>query len=157
MMSSRARILAITGATVLIAGGGLVAWLTLGSGGHGPARVVQVALPSLGAAPATPDPLRVKPKRQPFSTTAPKGTGLGAPDHFTGKAGQTMVSLHWRPVATAAGYVVYRDGKSIGETTGTSFDDTRLPPGTPHVWTVTAVDAHNTQGDPSSPLSLTPR
>ena len=153
-MSRAQRISAAVVAAGLLAGGLLTAWLLAGPERHGPARVIQVTPPPLYSPARTPNPpaARVK-KRVPFSTGVPHGAGLGAPDHLTGSRHQISVSLRWRPVAKAVGYVVYRDGTSVGQTTGTSFDDTRLQKDVAHTWTVAAIDRRNTPGDLSAPLT----
>ncbi|MCW2888658.1 MAG: hypothetical protein QOE54_2938 [Streptosporangiaceae bacterium] len=152
-MSRVQRISAAVAAAGLLAGGVLTAWLLTGREGHPPARVVQVSAPPLYSPPRTPNPLAVRVKKGPYSTSSPSGTGLAAPDHLAGRRGLVSISLRWRPVRRAAGYIVYRDGKSVGQTTGTSFDDTRLQKGVPHTWTVAAVDRANKPGDLSAPLT----
>jgi hypothetical protein len=138
----------------LVATVGLAVWLIFGTGGqHAPPKVIRVAPPPLQATVPTPDPVTGARTKVPLSTAAPRGAGLGAPDHLAGRSWPTSVTLTWRPVARALGYEIYRDGREIGRTTGLSFEDTGLRPGVTHSWTVAAIDAANALGDPS--LSFT--
>src|SRR5262245_6762433 len=115
----------------LAAVAGLTVLLTTGhSPGH--AKVIKAAEPPVPVS-AIPSPhpgkrLRKVTKRTsgPLSTTAPRGTGLGAPDHLIGRPRFGTVTLQWYAVAHAAGYVIYRDGQNVGQTTGLIFDDTGL-------------------------------
>lgn len=133
---------------------GLVAWLVFGTGGRqAPPKVIRVAPPLLQASAPTPDPVTGKRTQVPLSTTAPRGAGLGAPDHLAGRPWPVSVMLSWRPVAKALGYEIYRDGREVGRTTGLSFEDTGLRPGVTHTWTVAAIDAANRLGDPSLPFT----
>lgn len=62
--------------------------------------------------------------------------------------GQTasVVSLGWQPVANAAEYFVYRDGRFVGAATAASlsFTDVRLSPNTTYIYDVYAHLGHNT-------------
>ncbi len=134
-----------------VAGGAV--WLTSGHG-HGPVRVVRAAEPPVRSS-TRPSPHPGKrthaAAKGPLSTTAPHGAGLGAPDHLTGQPRYGTVTLRWYAVSRAAGYVIFRDGQDVGQTTGLLFDDTGLRNGQPHTWTVAAVDAAGARGDRSAP------
>ena len=144
------------GALALVAAIGLTLLLTMGDS-HAPGKVVTVAEPPVHPS-VSPSPRLKKLKRRPartvttkgpLSTTAPRGTGLGAPDHLTAEPRYGTVTLRWYAVAHAAGYVIYRDGQNVGQTTGLLFDDTGLRNGQRHSWTVAALDSANTPGDRS--------
>lgn len=148
----------LTATGLMVGNGLLMGWLLAGPQGPDErlkafgSTIVETTRPSL-----TPNPVTVSPvPPPPASTSSPRGTGLGAPDHLTGTRDLTSVSLRWHPVTGAVGYVIYRDGVEVGQTTGLSFDDTRLRPGVMHTWTVAAIDGHGTVGDMSAPFSTAP-
>lgn len=146
----------VSGAVGVAAVVGIVAVWPDSPAHHGPRKVIRVAAPPVRPALATPHPLapRLRAKQGPLSTTAPTaGTGLGAPDHLSGHPGPFQVMLSWRRVSGAVGYLVFRDGVQVGQTTGLTFDDTALRPGVPHTWTVAAVDRANNPGDRSAPYT----
>jgi len=155
------------GAVVLAGAAGLTVWLAGGSDKpHGPVRVVAATPPPLRASahPSAKPSAKASRVRKtgvrpavkkrlgtvPLSTTPPTGAGLGAPDHLTGTPRYGVVMLQWHPVAKAVGYVIYRDGTNVGQTTGLYFDDTGLRNGQRHTWTVAAIDSANAPGDRSA-------
>jgi hypothetical protein len=141
----------------LAAAAAIAWWAASTVGEHGLPKVIRVAAPPLQAATSTPGAASHAPPKGPFSTTPPQGAVLGAPDHLTGKPWPVSVTLAWRPVHNALGYVIYRDTQEVGRTTGLSFEDTPLSPGVPHTWTVAALDTANAPGDPSHSITAAAR
>jgi glucoamylase len=87
------------------------------------------------------------------ATTTAAGTAPNAPTGLTvGTTTTTTVPLTWTASTTSgsyavAGYYVLRGGSVVGTTTGTSYTDTGLTPGTTYAYTVKAYD---TNGDVSA-------
>jgi chitodextrinase len=84
-------------------------------------------------------------------------SGLPAPTNLQATAvGDNSISLSWSPVASAAGFNVYRDGSkaSSSPVSVTSFTDNGLSPGTMYRYTVTAVDSQGVDGAASNPLDV---
>jgi hypothetical protein len=74
-----------------------------------------------------------------------------APGHLVAQVttGPTAVSLTWQPASSPvglAGYTVYRGGVRLGTTTGTTFVDVAVTPGTRYTYTVRAFDAAGKTG-----------
>lgn len=147
----------VIGAMLVVGAVPLSVWLFSGHG-RPAARIVRVgeiqALAAGSRISENPNPMTGAPPTSRL--LSPTGTRLGAPDHLTGTVSLTSVSLRWHPVAGAAGHVIYRDGKPVGETTGLSFDDNGLHIGVPHTWTVATFDRHHVLGDQSATLTLIP-
>jgi hypothetical protein len=87
-------------------------------------------------------------------TTAPSApAGLTSP----GKT-STSVSLSWTASTDnvgVAGYRVLRGGSQVGTTTGTTYTDTGLTPGTAYSYTVRAYDAAGNTSGASTAVSVT--
>jgi hypothetical protein len=66
----------------------------------------------------------------------------------------TAISLSWSAAATAAGYIVLRDGVQIATTTDTFFADTGLTPKTAYVYAIVATNAAG-ESAASGPLTVT--
>ncbi len=87
------------------------------------------------------------------ATTTAAGTAPNAPTGLTvGTATTTTVPLTWTAATTGgsyavAGYYVLRGGTVVGASTGTSYTDTGLTPGTSYTYT---VEAYDTNGDVSA-------
>jgi glucose/arabinose dehydrogenase/PKD repeat protein len=70
----------------------------------------------------------------------------------------TQIDLSWNPSTdnvAVTGYRIFRDGTQVGTSTTTSFSDTGLSPGTPHVYAVRAVDAATNVSGPSGSATAT--
>ena len=65
---------------------------------------------------------------------------------------ETTIALAWTPVAGASGYVVARDGASVGNVTAAAFTDTGLAPSTSYTYVVRALDGTGAAGPPSAGL-----
>jgi chitodextrinase len=95
---------------------------------------------------------------QTFSLRAPDTTAPTAPA-LSGSVSGTTASLSWSASTDAVGvtgYVIYRNGVQIGETTSTvrSFTNTGLASGTNYNYTVRAKDAAGNLSVPSNTLVL---
>jgi fibronectin type 3 domain-containing protein len=91
----------------------------------------------------------------PADTTAPAAP-TGVDDSG---ATMTSVPLTWTPNSVSdgvTGYNVYRDGKQIGSTSGTTttFTDTNVVPGTTYQYTVDAFDGAGNVSPLSAPFSV---
>jgi fibronectin type 3 domain-containing protein len=92
----------------------------------------------------------------PADTTAPAApTGLADTNTTT-----TAVPLSWSPNAVGdgvTGYDIFRNGTSIGSTTGigTTFTDTTVSPGATYQYTVKAVDGAGNVSPAGTPVSVT--
>ena len=95
------------------------------------------------------------------ATTAAAGTAPNAPTGLTvGTVTTTTVPLTWTAATTSgsyavAGYYVLRGGTVVGTTTGTSYTDTGLTPGTTYAYTVEAYDSNGDVSAASSSVSAT--
>lgn len=69
-------------------------------------------------------------------------------------AKDTSAAITWSTSTGATSYVVYRDGKQVGQPTTTSFSDTDLEAETSYTYTVTAVNV-NGQSPVSAVVSVT--
>jgi chitodextrinase len=70
--------------------------------------------------------------------------------------GPTRIDLAWTAATDdvgVTGYAVWRDGVQVGTTTGTSYADTSVSPGTAYVYSVTARDAAGNISAPSNEAS----
>ncbi|MEU9077188.1 PHB depolymerase family esterase [Kitasatospora sp. NPDC048538] len=86
----------------------------------------------------------------------PTTPGLPAPSGLTAApAGASSIALAWQAVSGAASYRVYRDGAVVGGTTGPSFTDGGLAPGTAYGYAVAAVDAAGAVGARSATVTGT--
>jgi len=65
----------------------------------------------------------------------PPPVSVTAKAHSKGR----VVRVRWSPVLLASAYEVYRDGRLLGTTKGTTLEDTTAPPGRSHTYTVRAV------------------
>ena len=86
-------------------------------------------------------------------TTAPS-----APANLTATASGGGVSLRWDQSSDdtgVAGYDIYRDGVLLERTTGTSFLDTTVTPGTTYGYVVKARDAAGNVSAPSNTATVT--
>ncbi len=73
-------------------------------------------------------------------------------------AGETAISLSWDSSTDnveVAGYYIYRDGSQISSTTGLSYNDTGLNPGTSYSYTVSAFDSSGNESAKSTPTLAT--
>jgi fibronectin type 3 domain-containing protein len=83
-------------------------------------------------------------------------TPEGSPVRLTATSEEAGVELSWYPVTDATGYQVYRwnpDAKAyqkLGDTTGTSCEDTGAAKGTTHFYWVTAQYADGTESAPGA-------
>ncbi|MEZ5895989.1 MAG: fibronectin type III domain-containing protein [Parvularculaceae bacterium] len=69
------------------------------------------------------------------SSTPPPTGGASAPTGLqTSSVNGDTVQLAWSPSGSFSGYRIYRDGVQIGSTTGSSFTDTGLSPGTTYTY-----------------------
>ncbi|MFM7068702.1 MAG: fibrinogen-like YCDxxxxGGGW domain-containing protein [Actinomycetes bacterium] len=88
----------------------------------------------------------------PEDQTVPTTPGTPTATSF-----DTSLTLKWAPSADAVGpleYWVYRDGRVVGTTTGTTFTDTgRTGPAS---YVVRAVDAAGNRSPSTAPVTLTP-
>jgi prepilin-type N-terminal cleavage/methylation domain-containing protein len=92
-------------------------------------------------------------------TLTPSGAPA-TPQNLTAAAGDTTVSLTWRPVestpaAAVTGYRVYRDGVQIDAVGGPALTDTGLTNGRTYSYTVTAYGPGGESAQ-SSPATATP-
>jgi hypothetical protein len=89
-----------------------------------------------------------------LAITAPKDVvPPSAPSGLTAVADGTSAVLHWaaaRDDYEVDGYVVSRDGENVATTATTDFLDSDRVPGTPVVYSVSAIDAGRNVGPPSS-------
>ncbi|GAV38393.1 cellulose binding domain-containing protein [Streptomyces acidiscabies] len=96
---------------------------------------------------------------QPYTGVSYTTGGSGALDVPTNLAvtatTATSVSLSWNASSGAAGYTVYRDGQSVGTTTGTSFTDSGLSAATSYTYTVKAYDSAGGTSAASVGVSVT--
>ncbi|MFF4019926.1 cellulose binding domain-containing protein [Streptomyces sp. NPDC001843] len=78
-----------------------------------------------------------------YTTGGSGGSGSLDPPASLTVTGTTSssVSLSWSASPGAVGYVVYRDGRQVGDTTGTSFTDSGLSASTSYTYTVKAHDS----------------
>jgi len=89
-------------------------------------------------------------------------TPPGAPTGIAAAEGSGHVALSWNAVAGAAGYRVYRSPLSgggyvlVGETAGTSFDDTGLENGRTSYYVVRALDAAGNESADSNEVVALP-
>ncbi|MBC3844251.1 fibronectin type III domain-containing protein [Streptacidiphilus sp. 4-A2] len=87
------------------------------------------------------------------ATTSAPGVAPNAPTGLTaGTVTTSTVPLSWTAAGTSgsypvAGYYVLRNGTRVATTTGTSYTDTGLTPGTGYSYT---VEAYDTDGDVSA-------
>src|SRR5581483_11768727 len=79
---------------------------------------------------------------------------LTAPTGLTASAGNTTVQLTWSSVVGATGYVINRDGASVGSPSATSFADSGLTNGTAYTYTVSATNGTDTSAS-SAPVTAT--
>ncbi|MER6630358.1 cellulose binding domain-containing protein [Streptomyces sp. NPDC000987] len=87
------------------------------------------------------------------------GSGSGSPEApanltVTGTT-SSSVSLSWSASAGAAGYDVYRDGRQVGSTAGTSFTDGGLSASTSYTYAVRARDGSGGTSAASGSVSAT--
>jgi uncharacterized protein YkwD/chitodextrinase len=93
--------------------------------------------------------------------SAPTGDGIapGAPGTLSGTAvSSSQVNLTWGAASDnvgVTGYRVYRGGAQVGTTSGTSYSDTGLAPGTAYSYTVRAYDAAGNLGPASNGVTVT--
>ena len=95
-----------------------------------------------------------------FATLVVDGTPPDAVTGFTGTVQKKgHVALSWQPATDALSgvesYDVYRDGVMIGQTSGTSHQDSNTTSGASYVYTVVAIDRVGHQSAPSNALQLT--
>ena len=71
---------------------------------------------------------------------------------------QGWITLSWQPATDAAagvqGYVVYRDGNPLGQTTELTYTDTTAAPGIVYRYTVAALDKVGNLSSPSAPAPM---
>jgi glucoamylase len=95
------------------------------------------------------------------ATTTAAGTAPNAPTGLTvGTVTTTTVPLNWTASTTGgtyavAGYYILRNGSVVGSTTGTSYTDTGLTPGTTYTYTVKAYDTNGDVSAASTSVSAT--
>jgi len=95
------------------------------------------------------------------ATTAAASTAPNAPTGLTvGTVTTTTVPLSWTASTTSgsyavAGYYVLRGGAVVGSTTGTTYTDSGLTPGTTYTYTVEAYDTNGDVSAASSSVSAT--
>jgi chitodextrinase len=81
------------------------------------------------------------------------------PSGLKATAGNAQVVLSWTASSGThpiAGYIVFRDGVQVGQTTATTYTDTGLTNGTTYSYTVEARDAAGGVSAPSAPVVATP-
>lgn len=100
------------------------------------------------------------PPSEPATVTTPADTV--APTAPAGVSAQpttsTTVALAWSPGTdnvAVTGYTVYRDGAPVATTTGTSYADTGLTPGTSYGYAVDAYDAAGNRSPPTPSAVVT--
>ena len=82
-------------------------------------------------------------------TTPPAPKPLDAPTLFaaTGKACGGTIDLTWNSISGVSSYKIFRDGTLIATSTGTSFTDTGLVPGSSHTYHLHSVSATQESAD----------
>jgi len=86
------------------------------------------------------------------TTTGPPTTptGLSAPS-----VASSRVALQWSAsTGGVQGYTIFRNGTAIGTTSGTTFLDTTVAPGSSYTYTVAAFNGANQQSAQSSPAQV---
>jgi chitodextrinase len=96
----------------------------------------------------------------PASATTLDGSGPTAPTNVAAEAvSQTQVNLTWDasddPESGVDRYIVYRDNVLVGSVTVTSFADTGLAQSTTYVYSVSAVNGEDIEGERSETVSAT--
>jgi len=84
----------------------------------------------------------------PTPTPAPSGFGVSA-------VSSTSVSLSWTASGAYASYRIFRNGAEIGSTTGSSFTDTALAPGTVYQYFIRGVTSGGALSSASPTISVT--
>jgi hypothetical protein len=82
-----------------------------------------------------------------------------APAHLTGTVLAPRVLLHWSnssdPQTGISYYVVYRDGREIGTSSGSAYTDITVLPESTYTYEVTAVNGEGLESGRSSPFAVT--
>ncbi len=113
--------------------------------------ITVVAVDSLGATSAPSAPLEFE-TATPAPPSAPSGL-------LASEVGDESAVVQWG-ASTAVngevvGYRVFRDGTSLGQTSGLAMTLEHLTPGTGYTITVVAVDSQGATSGPSAPLEIT--
>jgi len=96
----------------------------------------------------------------PAAATTQDGTGPTAPTNLAAEAvSQTQIDLTWTvsddPESGVDRYIVYRDNTMIGSVMDTSFADSGLVLNTTYVYSVSAVNGDEIEGERSESVSAT--
>jgi len=96
----------------------------------------------------------------PTQATTLDGSGPTAPTNLAAEpVSQTQVNLTWTasddPESGIDRYIVYRDNVLVGSVTVTSFADTGLVQGTTYLYSVSAVNGEDIEGERSENVSAT--
>jgi chitodextrinase len=94
----------------------------------------------------------------PAEATTLDGSGPSAPTNVTAEpVSQTQIDLTWTasedPESGVDRYIVYRDNTMIGSVTDTSFADSGLTQNTTYVYSISAVNGEDIEGDRSDDVS----
>ena len=94
----------------------------------------------------------------PAEATTMDGSGPSAPTNVTAETvSQTQINLTWTasedPESGVDRYIVYRDDTMIGSVTDTSFADSGLTQNTTYVYSISAVNGEDIEGDRSDDVS----
>jgi chitodextrinase len=97
---------------------------------------------------------------EPAQATTLDGSGPTAPTNVAAETvSQTQINLTWTasedPESGVDRYIVYRDNTMIGSVTDTSFADSGLTQKTTYVYSISAVNGEQIEGDRSDEVSAT--
>ena len=100
------------------------------------------------------------------SAVSPTGTSIvkdttapTVPYRFRATAGNSQVSLSWYASSSSRdrkGYIIYRDGKKLIETTARSYIDKSVVNGTTYSYEVSSIDYNSNESGKAGPLKATP-
>jgi chitodextrinase len=93
---------------------------------------------------------------QSLAATVTTSNAPGVPGGLRGSATAAGIALNWNSVSGATGYVLFRDGTEIEDTTGTSFIDTDVEPATTYRYSVAATSSGG-ESARSAEISVTTR
>jgi chitodextrinase len=96
----------------------------------------------------------------PAQATTLDGSGPTAPTNVAAETvSQTQINLIWTasedPESGVDRYIVYRDNTMIGSVTDTSFADSGLTQNTTYIYSISAVNGEEIEGDRSKDVSAT--
>jgi len=120
---------------------------------------ISIALALQFAKPDIPDEAFAGAPKPSASSAGPEPVeGLRAEQgKWTGDPDSWRISLTWRPVQEATGYLIFRDGRRLGEADATEFVDDSVTPEARYRYEVVAFDADRKLSKPSRIRTRTER